>query len=66
MSKRHVHCWKDQGEHVEETEGFDAYIEFAYVQDKHGACMLPRGHVGPHEFTPDDQIGVSFEPKQEG
>lgn len=25
-----------------------------------GTCMLPRGHVGPHDFTNDDEIGVSF------
>ena len=23
-------------------------------------CLLPDGHEGPHEFTPDDEITVRF------
>ena len=25
-----------------------------------GTCMLPRGHVGEHDFTDDDKLVVSF------
>lgn len=25
-----------------------------------GTCMLARGHIGPHEFMDDSDIGVSF------
>lgn len=28
-------------------------------------CMRERGHDGPHEWTRDDQIGVSFAPADE-
>lgn len=68
MSERHNHCWKDLGEHLEETN-VDAYHEWygsRYPDSPLGAtCMLPDGHVGPHEFTPDNQIGVTFPPKQQ-
>lgn len=25
-------------------------------------CMLPLDHAGEHEFTPDREIGITFEP----
>jgi hypothetical protein len=66
MSKRHNHCWKDLGEHLEETDR-DAYNEWfggRYPDTPlGGTCMLPDAHTGPHQFTPDDQITVSFAPK---
>lgn len=56
----HEHCWKDQGEHVEETEGWDAYLMFAYGHEgdksRGGTCFLPASHLGPHEFTDDSEI----------
>jgi hypothetical protein len=55
-----LHCWKDQREHVEETEGQGSEAWTATWVDGDGTCMLAAGHDGPHEFTPDDQIGVSF------
>jgi hypothetical protein len=55
-----VHCWKDQLEHVSETHGFGS-DEWAECQlGSGGTCLLEHGHDGPHEFTPDDQFGVSF------
>lgn len=27
-------------------------------------CMLLDGHEGPHEFTRDDQIGITFAPSE--
>ena len=28
--------------------------------DGHATCMLPDGHEGPHEYTPDDRIRLTF------
>jgi hypothetical protein len=28
-------------------------------------CLLANGHVGPHEWTPDSEIIVSFVPSPE-
>jgi hypothetical protein len=55
-----VHCWTDNMEHAEETYGFGSE-EWAreYIKPS-STCMLEDGHAGPHVFTPDSQIGVSF------
>lgn len=58
---RVLHCWKDQREHVVETHGWGSDEHVATCQTNGGTCMLPAGHPEPHDFTPDDQIGVSFE-----
>ena len=65
---RILHCWKDEREYAEETYGFgspewaDTYLDpiTHELSDRSGTCMLPAGHEGPHVFTPDDQIGVTF------
>lgn len=44
-----VHCWAD-GPRRETPERFVG-----------STCMLWDGHDGPHEWTPDDEIGVTFE-----
>ena len=42
------------------TAAIDEHIA-TYLDDFiDGTCMLPAGHEGPHEFTPDDQIEVTF------
>jgi hypothetical protein len=57
--KRVLHCWHDGPSIVEWMEANpDADID-EYVSS---TCMLERDHEGPHEFTPDDQIGISFAP----
>ena len=36
-------------------------FETGWFDDERGwICMLPDGHDGPHETTPDDQVGVTF------
>lgn len=42
-----VHCWEDG---PETKDGCST------------TCMLLHGHAGPHEWTRDDQIGISFAP----
>ena len=55
-----VHCWKGKVEWAKET--FGAYSEkYCDVLAEPGAtCMLLDGHEGPHEFTPDANIKVTF------
>jgi hypothetical protein len=58
--KRRTHCWKDLHTHVEEAFGFGS-DDWAASFNKPGAtCMLEDGHAGPHEWTDDDRIGVTF------
>jgi len=45
MNEPILHCWED-GPRDERDVG--------------STCMLPDGHDGPHEWTPDDEITVRF------
>jgi hypothetical protein len=58
-----LHCWKDKREHVEETEGWGTDAYWATYSDeganRNGTCMREAEHVGPHNFTPDDQIRIA-------
>lgn len=57
--KRALHCWHDGLTILEWLEANpDRDIE-EYVGS---TCMLEKGHSGPHEFTPDDCIGIAFAP----
>lgn len=44
-----VHCWED-GPRTDDDCGT--------------TCMLPRDHNGPHEWTRDDEIMLSFAPDE--
>ena len=50
MSERVLHCWEDGPRTGESWESVGVG----------STCMLADGHEGPHVFTPDDQITVSF------
>lgn len=68
MGERVLHCWKDYTEHLEEIHGWGtpAYwvawaAQWSDEDTFHGStCMLEDSHDGPHDFTPDSDIGVSF------
>lgn len=45
--KRVCHCWESG---PETEDGCST------------TCMLEDGHEGPHEWSRDDQIGISFAP----
>ena len=55
-----THCWKDEREHIEEAYGVGSDEWHAGFDGPGGTCLLLDGHDGPHEFTPDDEITVSF------
>lgn len=60
-----VHCWADKLEHIEATYGrCSREWSEELVSGDDGTCMLPDGHEGPHDFTGDDQIDVSFPDKE--
>lgn len=60
--KRVLHCWADGPSIVEWIEA-NAHRDDFDIEDYVGwTCMLEKGHDGPHEFTPDNQIGISFAP----
>ena len=56
-----IRCWKAYAEWIE-----DAYGECSpewmdhIVNGTSSTCMLPHGHTGAHEWTPDSEIAVEF------
>ena len=46
-----VHCWEDGPRKGETWESLGVG----------SSCLLPDGHDGPHEFTWDDGIMLTFE-----
>lgn len=49
-----THCWADIRDGLELWESIDM---------AGATCLLPDGHDGAHEFTPDSEITVSFAPQ---
>jgi hypothetical protein len=46
-----AHCWADVRDGLELWESIDM---------PGATCFLPDGHDGPHEFTPDSEVVISF------
>lgn len=69
VQPRVVHCWTGKREWAEKTFGWGSDEHLAtYSEDgdsRDGTCMLEDGHDGDHDFTPDDQIGVTFAPAEQ-
>jgi hypothetical protein len=73
--ERVLHCWMGRREATEEAYeavhgkdswwGSEPFCETWQDDWKDGTCMLEAGHDGPHEFTDDDCIGVTFVPAEE-
>jgi hypothetical protein len=64
-----AHCWKDKREHFEDVFGYgtpEYWDAWATTWSEDGqvslnaTCFLEDGHSGPHEWTPDNDITVSF------
>lgn len=60
-----LHCWKSKLEWLSETYGDDSdeYLSGLVSEDGASTCMLERGHDGPHEWTPDGEILITFAPR---
>ena len=69
MSANVLHCWKGKREHMEDVFGWGSPEYWATYSDdgdnRDGTCMLEAGHTTPHDFTPDDKIGVALVPHEE-
>lgn len=48
-------CWKSNVEHAAESHGRGS-AEYLAALDQTSTCGLPKGHPGPHQWTPDDQF----------
>lgn len=59
--RRLLYCWQDEASQYE--VGSEAWAEVKARGD--GLCMLLAGHAGPHVFTPDDKIVVTFGERDE-
>jgi hypothetical protein len=57
-----LHCWKCKLEWLAETYGYDSdeYLSALVSEDGAATCMLERDHDGPHEWTSDGDIVVTF------
>jgi hypothetical protein len=61
LTERTLHCWADYSTCLHAgLAPFDADL-----YSVGGTCLLPSGHIGPHEFTRDDEILVTFSPRKE-
>ena len=58
-----LHCWQDSVEEATKKYGFGS-TEWAEAVNNPSTCMLEAGHNGPHEFTPDGQIVITFAAKE--
>lgn len=63
-----LHCWKDRLEWITETYGYlsDQWCDYVGRDECGETCMLENGHEGPHEWTPDDCIRITFRAKEDG
>jgi hypothetical protein len=59
-----LHCWADgpQRDVLIDTETEKGYEGqwWGRLRLISSTCLLPDGHAGDHEFTPDDAITVAF------
>lgn len=56
-----LHCWKGKREYMEKKHGWLSTQHLAtFLDGGDGTCMKERGHRGPHRWTPDSQIVVTF------
>ena len=54
-------CWVHESEEIERRYGWASPEMIDYWQrESKGVCMLPDGHDGPHAWTPEDQIVITF------
>ena len=62
-----LHCWADKGEYLAERYGrfSPRHIEYVYGDPdpdtvRGATCFLEAGHDGPHEWTEDSEITITF------
>ncbi len=55
-----LHCWEDRSSWAEETYGWGSDLWMHFYRMPGATCLLLAGHAGPHEWTPDSEIGIAF------
>lgn len=60
---RKLHCWTGAGDDA--VIGSAEWVEARLRYPDGATCFLERGHAGPHEYTPDTDVLISF-PEREG
>ena len=64
--ERTVHCWQDYWDHIYTIDPENYWTRRAEAmpdmdtRPPGATCMLLEGHDGPHEWTPDSDIGMKF------
>ncbi len=61
--KRPTHCWAGATDGLE--IGSQAWAEMHARFPDGATCMLESGHDGPHIYTPDNEIIVTFKTREE-
>ena len=62
------YCWMGKREWIESEYGYmsDEYVNYVGRDDgPNETCTLEDGHEGPHEWTPNDQIFLTFSGKHD-
>ncbi|MBM4321578.1 MAG: hypothetical protein FJ125_16955 [Deltaproteobacteria bacterium] len=55
---RQLHCWQDRLDWVWQQGAKLGSPEYLDALEHPATCMLPAGHEGPHEWTPDEEIVI--------
>jgi hypothetical protein len=55
-----AHCWAGKSDYYEALYGFMSPEHAAVYFEDGSTCLLDDGHDGPHEWTPDNAIGITF------
>jgi hypothetical protein len=61
-----THCWAGYQEEIERLYGYgtEAYWKAHLRYPDNATCLLPDGHTGPHEWTDDGEVMISFAPTE--
>jgi hypothetical protein len=60
--KQTPRCWADKAEHLAKEHGeySPQHVNAMYGAGGNATCLLPEGHDGPHDWTSDSEIVVTF------
>ena len=52
-------CWTDKAAWLDDNGALPIDVVQCQIEGN-ATCLLPDGHDGPHEWTPDSEITVRF------
>ncbi len=56
--ERVLHCWHGPKDDAE--IGSEEWVAAELNYPDGAVCLLEAGHAGPHEYTPNDQVEITF------